>query len=172
MDFSSKIIQRFCLVSLLPAVLAACGGSGSTSLPPQLLAATTATNTSLPPQSVAATSAAASDYRTKMPGAVSRRRLQATGTGYDPFGSTMPGTIPAGLPATAGGSRPRRAMPRHRTDRLSKLSRFATRSLVVTRRLAASARPGEVDPVRRQGRAQTVESTALSSHIGSLSDPI
>jgi hypothetical protein len=29
-----------------------------------------------------------------------------------------------------------------------------------------------VDPVRRQGHAPTIESTALSGHIGSLSDPI
>src|SRR5258707_9929874 len=35
-----------------------------------------------------------------------------------------------------------------------------------------SACPGEVDPVRRQGHAPTVESTALPGHIGSPSDPI
>jgi hypothetical protein len=29
-----------------------------------------------------------------------------------------------------------------------------------------------VDPVRRQGHAPTQESTALSAHIGSPSDPI
>src|ERR1700738_4048602 len=38
--------------------------------------------------------------------------------------------------------------------------------------MPASACPGEVDPVRRQGHAPTVESTALSGLIGSLGDPI
>src|SRR5882724_9052384 len=33
--------------------------------------------------------------------------------------------------------------------------------------VSASACPGEVDPVRRQGHAPTVESTALPGHIGS-----
>jgi hypothetical protein len=35
----------------------------------------------------------------------------------------------------------------------------------------ASACPGEVDPVRRQGHAPTPESTALPGHIGSLGEP-